>query len=137
MKLLTFMPVEEIREMTAHKDERMNKAKIRLAYEVTKIVHGEEIADSVQAQVAASFSNDSENMPKREISAGTDDICDILVSVGLAKSRGEARRLAEGGGVRVNDKVVEAGYQLDDGVKAEGKFVLHKGKKVHLLIEIK
>ena len=104
MKLLTFMPVEEIREMTAHKDERMNKAKIRLAYEVTKIVHGEEIADSVQAQVAASFSNDSENMPKREISAGTDDICDILVSVGLAKSRGEARRLAEGGGVRVNDK---------------------------------
>ena len=137
MKLLTFMPVEEIREMTAHKDERMNKAKIRLAYEVTKIVHGEEIADSVQAQVAASFSIDSEIMPKREISAGTDDICDILVSVGLAKSRGEARRLAEGGGVRVNDKVVEAGYQLDDGVKAEGKFVLQKGKKVHLLIEIK
>ena len=91
----------------------------------------------MQAQVAASFSNDSENMPKREISAGTDDICDILVSVGLAKSRGEARRLAEGGGVRVNDKVVEAGYQLDDGVKADGKFVLHKGKKVHLLIEIK
>lgn len=65
MKLLTFIPVEEIKELTAHKDERMNAAKIRLAYEVTKIVHGQDVADSVMAQVNASFSNDSENMPKK------------------------------------------------------------------------
>ena len=55
MKLLTFMPLEEIAELTAHRDERMNAAKERLAYEVTKIVHGEEIADEVLKQVRASF----------------------------------------------------------------------------------
>ncbi len=136
MKLLTFMPVEEIKEMTAHKDERMNKAKIRLAYEVTKIVHGEEIANQVQNQVSASFSNDSANMPKKQIEKSVTDICDILVATELTKSRGEARRLIEGGGVKINDNTVQSNYQLSDEIKKQGKFVLHKGKKVHLLIEI-
>ncbi len=136
MKLLTFMPVEEIKEMTAHKDERKNKAKIRLAYEVTKIVHGEEIANQVQNQVAASFSNDSANMPKKQIEKSVTDICDILVATELTKSRGEARRLIEGGGVKINDDTVQSNYQLSDEIKKQGKFVLHKGKKVHLLIEI-
>ena len=137
MKLLTFMPVDEIMELTAHKDERMNKAKIRLAYEVTKIVHGEEIANQVQNQVAASFSNDSSNMPKKEISADITNICDILVATGLTKSRGEARRLVDQGGVKVNEDAVSSNYEVSDEIKAKGEFVLHKGKKVHLLIEIK
>lgn len=137
MKLLTFMPVDEIMEMTAHKDERMNKAKIRLAYEVTKIVHGEEIANQVQSQVAASFSNDSSNMPKKELSADVTNICDILVATGLTKSRGEARRLVDQGGVKVNEDAVSSNYEISDEIKAKGEFVLHKGKKVHLLIEIK
>ncbi len=137
MKLLTFMPVDEIMEMTAHKDERMNKAKIRLAYEVTKIVHGEEIANQVQSQVAASFSNDSSNMPKKELSADITNICDILVATGLTKSRGEARRLVDQGGVKVNEDAVSSNYEISDEIKAKGEFVLHKGKKVHLLIEIK
>ncbi len=136
MKLLTFMPVEEIKEMTAHKDERMNKAKIRLAYEVTKIVHGEEIANQVQNQVSASFSNDSANMPKKQIEKSVTNICDILVATELTKSRGEARRLVDGGGVKINDDAVQSNYQLSDEIKKQGKFVLHKGKKVHLLIEI-
>lgn len=137
MKLLTFMPVDEIKELTAHKDERMNNAKIRLAYEVTKIVHGEEIAEKVQNQVVASFSNDSQNMPKKEISADITDICDILVATGLTKSRGEARRLVEGGGVKINDDGVKADFKLTDEIQKEGQFVLHKGKKVHILIQIK
>ena len=137
MKLLTFMPVDEIMEMTAHKDERMNKAKIRLAYEVTKIVHGEEIANQVQNQVAASFSNDSSNMPKKELSADVTNICDILVATGLTKSRGEARRLVDQGGVKVNEDAVSSNYEISDEIKSKGEFVLHKGKKVHLLIEIK
>ena len=137
MKLLTFMPVDEIMELTAHKDERMNKAKIRLAYEVTKIVHGEEIANQVQSQVAASFSNDSSNMPKKELSADITNICDILVATGLTKSRGEARRLVDQGGVKVNEDAVSSNYEISDEIKAKGEFVLHKGKKVHLLIEIK
>jgi len=137
MKLLTFMPVDEIMELTAHKDERMNKAKIRLAYEVTKIVHGEEVANQVQSQVAASFSNDSSNMPTKDISADLTNICDILVSTGLTKSRGEARRLVEQGGVKVNDDAVSSNYELSDDIKSKGEFVLHKGKKVHILIKIK
>lgn len=137
MKLLTFMPVDEIMELTAHKDERMNKAKIRLAYEVTKIVHGEEVANQVQNQVVASFSNDSSNMPKKELSADITNICDILVATGLTKSRGEARRLVDQGGVKVNEDSVASNYEISDEIKAKGEFVLHKGKKVHLLIEIK
>lgn len=137
MKLLTFMPVDEIMEMTAHKDERMNVAKIRLAYEVTKIVHGEEIANQVQNQVAASFSNDSSNMPKKELASDVTNICDILVATGLTKSRGEARRLVDQGGVKVNEDAVASNYEISDEIKAKGEFVLHKGKKVHLLIEIK
>ena len=137
MKLLTFMPVDEIMELTAHKDERMNKAKIRLAYEVTKIVHGEEIANQVQNQVVASFSNDSSNMPKKELASDVTNICDILVATGLTKSRGEARRLVDQGGVKVNEDAVSSNYEISDEIKAKGEFVLHKGKKVHLLIEIK
>ena len=137
MKLLTFMPLEEIAELTAHRDERMNAAKERLAYEVTKIVHGEEIADEVLKQVRASFSADVSNMPVVEITA-PGNIIDILVKCGQAKSNGEARRLVEGGGVSVNDdKITDLAYTLSVDVAAKGEFVLHKGKKVHLRVVIK
>lgn len=137
MKLLTFMPLEEIAELTAHRDERMNAAKERLAYEVTKIVHGEEIADEVLKQVRASFSADVCNMPVVEITA-PGNIIDILVKCGQAKSNGEARRLVEGGGVSVNDdKITDLAYTLSADVAVKGEFVLHKGKKVHLRVVIK
>ena len=137
MKLLTFMPLEEIAELTAHHDERMNAAKERLAYEVTKIVHGEEIAEEVLKQVRASFSADVSNMPVVEITE-PGNIIDILVKCGQAKSNGEARRLVEGGGVSVNDdKITDLAYTLPAEVAAKGEFVLHKGKKVHLRVVIK
>ena len=137
MKLLTFMPLEEIAELTAHHDERMNVAKERLAYEVTKIVHGEEIAEEVLKQVRASFSADVSNMPVVEITE-PGNIIDILVKCGQAKSNGEARRLVEGGGVSVNDdKITDLAYTLPAEVAAKGEFVLHKGKKVHLRVVIK
>ena len=137
MKLLTFMPLEEIAELTAHRDERMNAAKERLAYEVTRIVHGEEIADEVLKQVRASFSTDVSNMPVVEITE-PGNIIDILVKCGQAKSNGEARRLVEGGGVSVNDdKITDLAYTLPAEVAAKGEFVLHKGKKVHLRVVIK
>ena len=137
MKLLTFMPLEEIAELTAHRDERMNAAKERLAYEVTKIVHGEEIAEEVLKQVRASFSADVSNMPVVEITE-PGNIIDILVKCGQTKSNGEARRLVEGGGVSVNDdKITDLAYTLPAEVAAKGEFVLHKGKKVHLRVVIK
>lgn len=137
MKLLTFMPLDEIAELTAHRDERMNAAKERLAYEVTKIVHGEAIADEVLKQAHASFGGDESNMPMMEITQ-PGNIIDILVKCGQAKSNGEARRLVEGGGVSVDDtKVANIAFTLPAETLAKGEFVLHKGKKVHLRVIIK
>lgn len=137
MKLLTFMSLEEIAELTAHRDERMNAAKERLAYEVTKIVHGEAIADEVLKQAHASFGGDESNMPMVEITE-PGNIIDILVKCGQAKSNGEARRLVEGGGVSVDDtKVANIAFTLSVETLAKGEFVLHKGKKVHLRVIIK
>ena len=136
MKLLTFMELDEIAALTAHKDERMNAAKERLAYEVTAIVHGKEIADEVLKQVKASFSTDVANMPVVEISEPS-SIIDILVKCGQSKSNGEARRLIDGGGVSVNDeKITSYSWTLPAELLSKGEFVLHKGKKVHLRVII-
>ena len=137
MKLLTFMDLDEIAELTAHKDERMNAAKERLAYEVTTIVHGKEVADEVLRQVKAAFSADVSNMPVVEITE-PGNIIDILVKCGQAKSNGEARRLVEGGGVCVDDeKIANIGWTLPAQAIQKGEFVLHKGKKVHVRVLIK
>lgn len=136
MKLLTFMELDEIAALTAHSDERMNAAKERLAYEVTALVHGNEVADEVLKQVKASFSMDVANMPVAEISEPA-NIIDILVKCGQAKSNGEARRLVDGGGVAVNDdRITSYAWALPAEILSKGEFVLHKGKKVHLRVII-
>ena len=137
LKLLTFVELDEIAQLTKYRDERMNVAKERLAYEVTAIVHGKDVADEVLKQVRASFSQDVGNMPVVEISEPT-NIIDILVKCGQCKSNGEARRLIEGGGVSVNDeKISAANWTLPKQIFKKGEFVLHKGKKVHLRVIIK
>ncbi len=137
LKLLTFLPVDEISELCKHNDERMNIAKERLAYEVTAIVHGKEVADDVLKQVRAAFSQDVDNMPTVEIVSPT-NIIDVLVKCGLCKSNGEARRLVEGGGVAVNDqKIADFAWTVPAEILEKGEFVLHKGKKVHLKVVIK
>lgn len=137
LKLLTFLPVEEIRALCSYTDERINVAKERLAYEVTAIVHGKEVADEVLKQVRAAFSQDAENMPTVTIENPT-NIIDILVKCGLCKSNGEARRLVEGGGVSVNDeKIASIGWTLSAETLEKGEFVLHKGKKNHLKVLVK
>lgn len=134
MKLLTFMPLDEIEQLTKHLDERMNAAKVRLAYEVTAIVHGQEIANQVEKQVAAAFSQDEDNMPTVTIAA-TDNIIDVLVNTNVCGSRGEARRLIDGGGISINDtKITSATQPIDSSILANGHFVLHKGKKVHIKV---
>ena len=137
MKLLTFMPPEEIAELCRYRDERMNAAKERLAYEVTAIVHGKDVAEAALKQARAAFSQDVDNMPSVEISSPS-NIIDVLVKCGLCKSNGEARRLVEGGGVSVNDdKIDSIGWTLPQEVAQKGEFVLHKGKKVHLKVVVK
>lgn len=127
LKLLTFVDIEEIKELCKYNDERINQAKVRLAYEVTALVHGKEVADTVKAQVEAAFSNNADNMQSKEVVS--DNIIDCLVEVGFAKSKGEARRLIEGGGVSVDDTKV-SGFD----VVLPTEFILHKGKKAHLKV---
>ena len=136
MRLLTFMEMDEIEELTRYNDERMNAAKERLAYEVTKLVHGEEKAKAAEKQAKAAFGGGSaEDMPKAEVSRELKQVADVMVAAGIAKSKGEAKRLIEGGGVSVNEtKITDPFGEVDETARAAGGFVLHKGKKVHVKI---
>lgn len=136
MRLLTFMDMDEIAELTKYNDERMNAAKERLAYEVTKLVHGEEKAEQARKQAKAAFGGNAEDMPSYEAN-GADNILDIMVGAGVAKSKGEARRLVEGGGVSIDEtKLTVNDLPLSPEVKAKGSFILHKGKKVHINVKL-
>ena len=135
MRLLTFMDMEEIEELTRYNDERMNVAKERLAFEVTKLVHGEEKALEAQKQVKAAFGGNVEDMQAVEVAVGS-PVADILVAVGFAKSKSDARRLIESGAVSVNETKIAGAFA---GVPEEvgNEFVLHKGKKNHIKIILK
>lgn len=138
LKLLTFVELDEIEELCKYEDERINLAKERLAFEVTKIVHSEQDAIEAQnASRAAFVTGDSDNMPTSEIASGINQVVDILVELKLAKSKGEAKRLIEGGGIKIGeDKVADINATLSDEQLKEG-FVLHKGKKVHIKVVAK
>ena len=140
IRMLTFLPLEQIDEMDSWKDSRINEAKEILAFELTKMVHGEEEAVKAQAAAKSLFvgGGDSANMPTTEISAdqltdGKIGILTLMVSCKLAASNGEARRLVQQGGVFVNDEKVPAAdfavteEMLRSGVKIrKGKKVFHK-----------
>ncbi|MBR2933200.1 MAG: tyrosine--tRNA ligase [Clostridia bacterium] len=132
MKLLTFMDLDEIEELTKYQDERMNAAKARLAFEVTKLVHGEEKAIEAQKQAQGAFGGNADDMPTVTIPR-SDFIPDIMLAAGIVKSKGEARTLISGGGVSINEEKV-TGLTLDSAVLDKGEFILHKGKKVHVKV---
>lgn len=138
LKLLTFVELDEIEELCKHKDERINAAKERLAFEVTKIVHSEQDAIEAQnASRAAFVTGDSANMPQSEIEKGINQVVDIMVAINVAKSKGEAKRLIEGGGIKIgDDKVTDIAATVSDEDLKAG-IVLHKGKKVHIKVTVK
>jgi tyrosyl-tRNA synthetase len=132
MKLLTFLPLEQIEELCAHKDERINKAKEVLAFELTKEVHGEEKAKVAESQAKAAFGGGDAELLTKEVE-GAQTVVDAMVLAGIAKSKGEARRLIEQGGVSVDEtKVTDPNMAIPSN-----EFVLHKGKKVHVKIIVK
>ena len=134
MKLLTFMPLEEIKSMCEHKDERINAAKARLAFELTAIVHGEEEAKKAQDQSLAAFASSGGELPTAYVPAGVNNIIDIMCAVKAAKSKSEARQLITGGGVKVGEeKITSFDVSFDDDALKAG-IVLHKGKKVHIKV---
>ena len=137
LRMLTFLPLEQIDEMDKWEGSQLNEAKEILAYELTNLVHGQEEADKAKEAAKALFANggSSENMPTTSLSDdkfidGKIDILGILAASGLAASRSEARRAVEQGGVTVKgEKVsdVKTVYTKDE-IAAE-EFIIKKGKK--------
>ena len=137
IRMLTFLPLEEIEAMSSWKDAQLNTAKEILAFELTKLVHGEEEANKAQAAAKALFvgGGDDANMPTTEITAdklvdGKIGILNLMVTCKLAGSNGEARRLVQQGGVFVNDeKVPDHAFAITEEMLKEG-VKIRKGKKV-------
>ena len=137
IRMLTFLPLEQINEMDSWKDAQLNTAKEILAFELTKLVHGEEEASKAQTAAKALFAGGGvdANMPTTEITAdkltdGNIGILTLMVSCGLTPSNKQARQLVEQGGVFVNDeKVPAATFQITEAMLKEG-VKIRKGKKV-------
>ncbi|MBQ8297735.1 MAG: tyrosine--tRNA ligase [Ruminococcus sp.] len=142
LKMLTFVPIEEIEEMEKTMEgAQFNKAKELLAYELTKLVHGDEEADKAREAAKAVFggSGSNANMPTTEINAsdltdGSMGILNILVKTGLAPSISEARRLVQQGGISVNDEKVTDPKSM---IALSGETIVKKGKKVFHKVVVK
>ena len=144
LKLLTFIPMDEIREYEKLEGGELNKVKDILAYELTKLVHGEEEANKAQQTAKAIFAGNgnAENMPKAEISADEIgdgiSILDLLLAVGMIPSKGEGRRLIQQGGISVDgEKVTQIDFVVTKDSFKDDQIVVKKGKKSFLKIEIK
>ena len=143
IRMLTFLPLEQIDEMDAWQGEQLNRAKEILAFELTKMVHGEQAAEKAQATAKSLFGGvaDAENMPATvlkasDLQAGSLSILDALVACGLAPSKGEARRLIQQGGISLDgEKVANPTTTLAAGALAKG-IVIKKGKKVYHKITV-
>ena len=137
IRMLTFLPLEQINEMDSWEGSQLNTAKEILAYELTKLVHGEEEAQKAKAAAMALFAGggDDANMPTTELTAdqladGKIGILNLMVACKLAGSNGEARRLVQQGGVFVNDeKVPDHTFAVTEEMLKEG-VKIRKGKKV-------
>ena len=137
IKMLTFIPLDEIKEMETWDDSRINEKKEILAHELTELVHGKTEADKALETARALFSGagDDANMPTTELESGdvADDgmnIIDLLSACSLVPSRGEARRLIQQGGVSVDgEKVTAIDAVISKSALTEG-VKIKKGKKV-------
>ena len=135
LKLITFVPMDEIRRLEKLQGQELNEAKRILAFEVTKLVHGEEEAKKALETAESLFGNrgNTENMPTTAMALDADDfgLLDVMQKAGLIGSKGEGRRLIEQGGVSVDDqKVTDVAYRLTKEQIAAG-VVIKKGKKVY------
>ena len=134
LAMLTFLPMDEVRRLGALKDAAINEAKTVLAYEVTKMVHGEEEANKAKAAAEAVFggAGSSENMPTIEAGAEAvgSKVLDILVANKVFASKGEGRRLIQQNGVSLNDvKLSDPDYVLTEADFTDGEAIVKKGKK--------
>jgi tyrosyl-tRNA synthetase len=142
IKMLTFLSLDKIKEMESWEGADLNKAKEILAYELTKLVHGEEEAEKALAGARSIFGGGgTENMPtynltEEDFSEGQIDLLSILVKSGLTPSRGEARRAVEQGGVSVNNEKMTDGRKIFQPADFSEGLVVKKGKKNFMKITL-
>ncbi len=137
--MLTFLPLEQIDEMDKWEGSELNKAKEILAFELTKLVHGEEEATKAQEAARAIFAGagNSQNMPSTVIEDadlsedGTITVLAMMIKAGLIKSNGEGRRLIQQGGISVNDEKMTDPFMAVNKDDLANEVIVKKGKKVY------
>jgi len=143
--LYTFLPVEQVRELTAEGGQALNRAKEALAWEVTRTVHGDDEASKAREASRAAFGRSdagslegvpSMALPRAELERGI-GVVELLARTGLCASRGEARRLVQQGGAYVNEEAVgDAEAVIDVGAVRDGSIRLRAGKKRHFVVRV-
>ena len=142
IRMLTFLPIEQINEMDTWEGAQLNKAKEILAYELTKLVHGDEEAEKAQAMARSLFTGGADNAPTVELAEsdlqdGAIDILSVLVKAELVPSRSEARRAVEQGGVTVNDEKITNLRHCFTADDLAGGILVRRGKKNFKKVVIK
>ena len=133
MQMLTFLPDEKIEELASYKDEKINGAKKILAFEITKLIHGEEEAKKAEEASNALFSGKGslDNMPTVTLDSRNISILDAIIKCNIAPSKGQARTLITQGGITLNDeKITDTNYTLSEKDFENDYAILKKGKKV-------
>ena len=140
LKMLTFLPIEKINELASLEGEQINEAKKVAAFEITKLVHGEEEAKKAEDASNALFNGQGnlDSMPTTKIESSDISVVDALVLTGIVPSKGQARTLISQGGISLNDeKVTDINKKLSESDFKDGYAIIKKGKKVFHKLEIK
>lgn len=138
LKMLTYLPMDEVNRLSSLKDEQINEAKKVAAFEITKLIHGEEEAKKAEEASNALFSGNGslENMPSVKLDDINISLVDSIVATGIAPSKGQARTLITQGGISLNDeKITDVSYQLSEKDFSQGYAILKKGKKIFYKLE--
>lgn len=133
LSLLTYLPTEEVKRLSSLKDAEINEAKKIAAYEITKLIHGEEEAKKAAEAAEALFggNKNTDNMPTTELSSRDISILDAMIEAKLVSSKGQAKDLINQGGISLNDeKITDIKYMLSEQDFKEGYAIIQKGKKV-------
>lgn len=137
LSLLTFLPMEKVEELSNLKDEKINEAKKVAAYEITKLIHGEEEAKKAEESAKALFEGQGslDNMPSATVNSNI-SILDAIIQVNFAPSKGQARQLIMQGGITLNDnRISDTNYVLSDSDFKDGFAILKKGKKSYYKLQ--
>jgi len=136
LSLLTFLPMDEVEHLASADGAQINASKEVLAYEVTKIVHGEDEAKKAKDAAKSLFGGGTEGAPTTKVSGEDLPVIDMMVQTGLAPSKSEARRTIQQGGLTINgEKITDIGRIITKNDFVDGEVVIQKGKKIfHKLV---